>query len=214
MEFDIKEFYEVCGIDATEGAHYKQLKKNLSNLASRVMWLCSSNEETIVRWIDDLTITKEGKKSKITMSWDPKIKPYLYGLSVNYTKYPIHSIIRMKSSYGIFLYLILKCYSIGNKNIDRTFELQDLRERLDCLSKGYDKFSNFRARVLEPALKDINTYSELKVTSSFIKEGQTITHINFNIQDLSKSTATLDEADSRFRNVERELYVLSPGACS
>lgn len=207
MEFDIKEFYEICGIDATQGAHYKQLKDSLAKLASRVMWLCSPTKEKIVRWIDDLTIEKNGRKSKITMCLDPSMKPYLICLRANYTTISLHSIIRMKSAYGIMLYLILKGYCYSKISTSVTFELQDIRERLDCLTKAYDKFSNIRSRVLEPALKDLNTYSELKVSCSYVKAGQTITHITFTIEDLNSSATRLKEAEVRFRNVEKEIYL-------
>ena len=61
--------------------------------------------------------------------------------------------------------------------------------------------------MLEPALKDINTYSDLQVTMESKKTGKFITSLVFHTVDLTRENMPEDivTANERYRNVEREL---------
>lgn len=202
--FDIGEFCRVCGIQPS-GENYPYLKEVIAKLKSRVMWLVAEDSETTVSWIDKATIYKKSGKIKIRL--DEDLKPYLLMLSKNYTAFPLHNIIKMKTKYGIMLYELLKSVSFMGDNIE--FSVDEIKEHLDCAS--YDNFANFRTRVLLPALKDINTYTELKVDVSYRKTGRINTHILFSISNLKDSTfpEDIEEATRRFYNTEKELYQLS-----
>lgn len=90
--------------------------------------------------------------------------PYLLELKKNYTKYQLQNIIPMKSKYGIRLYELLKSYlNLGKVR----FSIEELKIRLD--STNYTNLKDFKRRVLEPALKDIEVYSDLTVEPVFIK---------------------------------------------
>jgi plasmid replication initiation protein len=202
--FDIAEFCRVCGINAA-GKNYTNLKDSITKLKSRVMWLVAEDSETTVSWIDKATIYKRSGKIKIRL--DEDLKPYLLMLSKNYTAFPLHNIIKMKTKYGIMLYELLK--SVANLGRHIEFSIEEIKESLDCAS--YDNFTNFKTRVLLPALADVNTYTELKVDVEYIKTGRLNTHILFTIADLNKSNLPedIEEAHRRFYNTERELYQLS-----
>lgn len=202
--FDIGEFCRVCGIQPG-GENYPYLKEVIAKLKGRVMWLVAEDSETTVSWIDKATIYKKSGKIKIRL--DEDLKPYLLMLSKNYTAFPLHNIIKMKTKYGIMLYELLKSVSFMGDNIE--FSVDEIKEHLDCVS--YDNFANFRTRVLLPALKDINTYTELKVDVSYRKTGRIYTHILFSISNLKDSTfpEDIEEATRRFYNTEKELYQLS-----
>ena len=138
---------------------------------------------------------------------DEDMKPYLLMLSKNYTMYPLHNIIKMKTKYGIMLYELLKSAYFKGSVIE--FEVQELKESLDCVS--YENFSNFRKKVILPAIEDINTYTELKVDVDFKKTGRSFSHVIFTMTDLNKSKSPKDkeEAARRFYNIENEIYQIS-----
>ena len=50
-------------------------------------------------------------------------------------------------------------------------------KRIDA--ESYTKFSHFKDRVLEPAIIEIDYYTDLNVEYNFIKTGRAITHIVF-----------------------------------
>jgi plasmid replication initiation protein len=202
--FDIQEFCQICGIQAG-GNNYPYLKEIIGKLKGRVMWLVGEDYETTVSWIDKATIYKNSGKIKIRL--DEDLKPYLLMLSRNYTQYPLHDIIKMKTKYGIMLYELLKSYAFIDSPIE--FTLTELKESLDCLT--YENFTNFKNKVLLPALKDINSYSELKVSVDYKKTGRTYTSVIFSISNLSesKSLEDIEERQRRFYKTEMEIHQMS-----
>lgn len=202
--FNIGEFCRVCGIQDS-GNNYPYLKEVITKLKSRVMWLVGDGFETTVSWIDKATIYDRSGKVKIRL--DDDLKPYLIMLSRNYTMFPLHSIIKMKTKYGIMLYELLKSISYMGNDVE--FSLQELKESLDCLS--YENFTNFKKKVLFPAMTDINTYTELKVEADFKKTGRSFTDVIFHLSNLDKSTKLSDreEASRRYHNVENDIYQMS-----
>ena len=199
--FDIKSFCDVCGISTECGDKYTFLKKAITKLASRVMWLTTDTTETTVRWIDRAMMNRGSGQIQIKL--DEMLEPYLVSLHNNYTQFPLHNIVRMKSKYGLVLYQLLRSYAYQSRFI--SFDINDLKEHLDATN--YTSFTNFKTKVLAPALSDINTYSELEATVEFEKTGKTYTTVIFEVRDLSKSSKLEDraEAQSRYNNAEREL---------
>ena len=211
--FDTQEFCKICGIQAG-GDNYNILREAIRKLKSRVMWIITDETDTTVSWIDKATIYKRSGKIKIRL--DDDLKPYLLHLSKGFTQYSFHNVIRMKSKYGIALYELLKSYAYQGRAIE--FPIDYLKENLDCVS--YENFTNFRNKVLLPALQDINTYSELFVEVEYLKTGRTYTDIVFYIRNLenSKSLEDREEAARRFQKTETELsqitlddYLNNPG---
>lgn len=62
--------------------------------------------------------------------------------------------------------------------MQRVIPVKDLREKLGILTK-YPKFSDFRRRVILPAIKIINAKTDIQVTWEPIKKGRTIEAISF-----------------------------------
>lgn len=199
--FDIAEFCRICGINP-RGGNYDIMKAAILKLRSRTMWLITDEVETTVSWIAKARILKRTGKIKIQL--DEDMIPYLLMLKENYTMYPLHSIIKMNTKYGILLYELLKSYCYRGEYIE--FSVDELKKNLDCMS--YDKFTNIRIKVLEPAIKDINTYSELKVSAEYKKTGRRFTSVVFHVVDLrkSKKLEDMEEASRRYHNVENDIY--------
>lgn len=198
--FDIKQFCDICGFN-TSGANYELLKETITKLKSRVMWLYTDETETTVSWIDKATIYKHSGRIKIRL--DEDLKPYLLMLHRNYTKIPLFNIIRMKSKYGIALYELLQSYSFMGDTIE--FNIDYLKKYLDC--ENYERPAAFQSRVLNPAMRDINTYSNIYCEYEMIKNGRQYEKIIFHMRDLEKSSALRDveERIRRQNNVRCEV---------
>ena len=69
---------------------------------------------------------------------------------------------------------------------------------------NYDKISHIKEKVLEPALRDINAYSDLRVDVEYEKTGRTISHVVFYMQNLEKAKDRdkAKEAYQRYINTE------------
>ena len=203
MTLDIKTFCEVCGLGKGRTDNcYPQVKAAVDLLASRVMWLtCEDGSQTTVRYIERATMSR--KSGKIRIEFDEMMEPYLIALSGNYFQFSYHNILAMSSKYGIQLYKLLKSYYFKYPCV--RFEVEDLKERLDALR--YDRFSNFKQKVIDPAIAEINKFSDLSVTVEYEKTGRSVSHIIFSMKDLSvsKSSESEKEARRRYYNVEREV---------
>ena len=162
-KFSIIEFCELCGIDYQQNKQtHAYIKQVIKNLADKSEWIELDEVETLIRWIAKARITK--RSGIITIKLDEDLIPYLLELKKNYTKYQLQNIIPMKSKYGIRLYELLKSYlNLGKVR----FSIEELKIRLD--STNYTNLKDFKRRVLEPALKDIEVYSDLTVEPVFIK---------------------------------------------
>jgi len=204
LTFDIKTFCEVCGLGKGSNDNcYPQVKAAIEKLAGRVMWLSDRENgmETTVRYIDRATMYRGSGKVQIRL--DEMLSPYLLNLAGNYFQFSYHNILAMKSKYGIQLYKLLKSYYFSFKKIK--FSLEDLKQTLDAAS--YTNFANFRKKVMAPALRDINTYSDLAVKVEYEKTGKAYTHVIFEMWDLEKERTpyAIEEAKRRLENVRQEI---------
>lgn len=204
ITLDIKTFCEVCGLarGSTDNC-YPFVKAAIEKLAGRVMWLSDRERgaETTVRYIDRAIMYKGSGKVQIRL--DEMLGPYLLNLAGNYFQFSYHNILAMKSKYGIRLYKLLKSYYFMYPRV--RFSIEDLKMNLDAAT--YGQFKHFKEKVVTPALRDINTYSDLVVTVEYIKTGRSFTHIVFSMKDLEKpkSPEAMKEAQRRYWNAEREI---------
>lgn len=178
--FDIKEFCTVIGIKYSDGDTYKRVKEAITQLASRVMWLQTTKGEVTVRWIERALLEKGS--GIVGIKLDYMLAPYLLNLRENFTKYPFINVIRMKTRYGLTIYQLLKSYAWAHSEL--RYNVEDLKQLLDCTN--YRDFNNFKKRVIEPAINDINKYTDISVSVSYQKTGRAYTHVIFTFVDLTK----------------------------
>lgn len=196
----IKNFGKVCGINASNGNYYSRVKESVAQLASRVMWVKNPDgSEELIHLLKDATIPASG--GEITLYLDPKMGRYLLDITSDYSKFPYHDVCCMKSQYGIWLWMILSCYAF-NSSQDITFDIDELKEYLDCTD--YTKISNFKNKVIDVAVRDINTYTSMKITGiTYERSGRSIKYVTFHVQDLIKLNP--EEYSARFLQTEKEL---------
>lgn len=201
MILDIQTFCEIAGFTSKDS--YSFVKSAITKLKSRCLWLydTETGEETTVDYIHRATLNKRSGKIKIV--FDELMQPYLLNLAGNYTQFSLHNILCMKSKYGIMLYQLLKSYYYLGPRI--RFSIEDLKGHLDAIK--YDAFKDFRKKVIEAALADINKFSDLEVSAEYTKTGRSFSHVTFNVRCLEKPK-TLEDAEKarqRYNNVERKL---------
>ena len=118
---------------------------------------------------------KENESSVISITCNDKMLPYLFKLQGNYTKYMIGNIAKLNSVSKIRLYEILKQYQkIGNVKIG----LDDLQKMM-CVKVSL--FNDFKLKRLEPAIKDINEYTDIMVSYEKILSCRKVVALKFTI---------------------------------
>lgn len=178
-EFSIVEFCKVCGIDFDNGKNYADLKSAIKEIADKSIWIKLPNgKETLVRWIEKPYIND--KSGIIQIKLDADMKPYLLQLKENFTQYELLWTLKFKSKYTIRLYELIKSIHYHDiQEYSRDFELEELRRMLGA--ETYKTYQSFKTRVLEPAIEEINGYSDKNVVYEPIKNGRTVSKIRLTI---------------------------------
>lgn len=128
------------------------------------------------RWITSIKyVPRDGK---IVLRFAPDIIPYISMLEAEFTRYSLASVSDMNSIYGIRFYeLLMQWGSIG----ERILEIDELKTMLGLEGK-YKAIKDFKLRVIDPALKDINQYSDLTASYDQRKSGRKVSHIILRFQ--------------------------------
>jgi hypothetical protein len=106
----------------------------------------------------------EGEAS-ILIRFDKALKPYLLNLQNNFTTYELAAVMNFKTSYGIRFYEFLKMRQNMGKGgkFYIQYSILELKEKLGIALDEYTKTNDLKKRVIEPALREINEYSDLSI---------------------------------------------------
>lgn len=176
MEYKIplKTICEVCGI-GVNGQNYKNFMDSIEKLSDKKFRLKTNEVDAVVRWIETPALEKRTKTLKVRIN--PYLRPYLLQLHENFTQYELGCVLAMKSKYSIRLYELLKSYAeYGEFEID----LDELKDKLQTAE--YPNYKNFRVKVLEKAMSEINEYTDLIVSFEPIRYSRVIGRIRFSIK--------------------------------
>lgn len=177
-EFNIRDYCKVCGIDYAGGKNYKSIKDTLKHLSDRSMWIEDEKSEKLMRWLSYVEVNKNSEKVLIEV--DRTIAPFLFELKEKFTKYQLFNILAMRSAFSVRMYELLKSYAYLK---DKVFELNELKRLLGVETvKSYERFPDFRRKVLEVAEREINELTDINIKYEAIKKGKKVIKINFLIE--------------------------------
>lgn len=181
-EFSVAEFCSVCGIDESSGGNYTGIKKAIKEIADKSIWITLENgQETLLRWIEKPYIDK--RSGVIKIRFDKDMKPFLLQLQDNFTQYELAWTIQFKSKYSIRLYEFVKSIHYNKlAAYERIFTLDELRKILGA-EEVHKEWKNFRARVLEPAVKEINEYSNQTIEYSPMMKGKAVERVWMKVEE-------------------------------
>lgn len=185
--FELKDFYALCGL---KDESYNELKSILIGLKSKSWWVTIDDEgtESAVSWFNVVRTNK--RSGKVTIKFHEDMMPYLLKLAEQgafYTAYNLKYVLPMSSQYSPRLYELLKSYQ--KNNLQWFFETEELKRNLDC--QNYKNFNDFKRFAIEPAVKEINKYTDINVAYDTETEGRKVTRVIFYMAGKSKS-ALLD----------------------
>jgi plasmid replication initiation protein len=186
-QFSLKEFCDVVGINYSSGANIRNIKKTITNISGKSFFLKVADKKwELINWFNRVIISEED--NTITLSFGEFVNQYLLNLTRNFTQYKLLSILPMKSTYSIRLYELLKANQ-GKRNFKIVFDVDELEEKLMI---KYSNYKDFKKRVLDKAVEEINYYSDIKVDYETIREGRNVKAVGFIIRELSASERYLN----------------------
>lgn len=192
--FNIQKYCWICGLNYESGKNYSDIKAILQNLSDKSMWLKQGDEEILVRWLAKVRTNKQ--KGTVHIKIDEDLVPYLFGLKQQFTQYQLLDILAMKSVYSIRIYELLKSYAGLKKKV---FELDDLKKKLMVEDiSSYNRFPDFRRKVLDVAINEINNLTALNVSYEPVSKGRKVIKIEFhmNMKKASEYTIAMATAEN------------------
>ncbi len=175
-EFELSELYAICGLQKESYTELKAILEDLSDKGWTIPMKGNPDVMTRVRWFATLRTNK--KSGKVAIKFHEDMMPYLLELSERdefYTGYSLRYVLPMDSQYGPRLYELLKSYQ--KNNTSWFFEVQHLKSLLGA--DNYKNFTDFKRFALDPAVKDVNDYSDLNVMYIAEKAGVRYSRITF-----------------------------------
>lgn len=180
---------------------YAKFEEIINNLQDRTIYLKTENGYKRIKPFPTLDFNLKNKTIEVEIN--SSLIPLIKELKEQFTQYSLREYLSLKSKYSKRIFQLLKQYEKIGK---RTFNLNDLKELLDC-GESYHKFSNFEARVLKTTKNDINEKTSLEIDYVKIKSGVNISKIEFSISNkTTKNDIFLEETkENRKEIIERTL---------
>ena len=173
--------------DLNNGDAYEQLRQATRNLMGKKFYVNYEHDGAIreqifhiIRKADVMKTMLDETRRKaneyVDISIEPEMKPLLLELKSRFTTYDMQNVAKFKSSYTLRIYEHLKQYErIGKRTMDIEY-----MKRIFELSSEYPLFANFYQKIIQPAFRDINQYTDLTITNiEKIKDGKKVESLLF-----------------------------------
>lgn len=172
--FDIKAFYDFMEKGDKD---YDKVRRDLKALSDKSWWITDENgDDILLRFLNTVHTSK--RSGKVQIKFHEDMLPYLQHLKREFTKYNLWYTMTMHSEYSLRLYELLK--SVEKKE-SWAFEIDYLKKIFMC--EHYKLFGDFKRRVLEPAVAEINAKTDINVSYELFKDGKAYKSIEFYIEE-------------------------------
>lgn len=174
----ILELAKFLGVDSSN--LYREARKFCDDLLGLKIYVGTENPKDpwkIFQWVQ---LAEYDGFGNITVKLSEQIKPYVIELEKWFTQYKLGNILAMSSFYSIRLYELIKCQD-GVTRAEKDFHeftVEYLRQYF-CCEKKYKRVSQFKEKVIDTAVKEINDKSDIRIDVEYIKTSRTITAVRF-----------------------------------
>ena len=117
------------------------------------------------------------------------------GVKEFFTQYLLSQTANLTSVYSARLYELL----VQWKSISKTpvFELSNFRDQLGIGVNEYQRMSDFKKRILEPAIKEINSKTDITASYEQHKKGRVITGFSFKFKQKKEKTSQIAQNEAK-----------------
>jgi plasmid replication initiation protein len=201
---------QLCNIIGYSGHNHKVIKEALKGLISIIIeWDIFDQQTGEEDWTaSSILASVRIKGPKCFYAYSPRMRELLYS-PVMYGKINLIIQARFNSSYGLALYE--NCVRYNGLSYTKWFELNTFRKLMGVPENIYVKFRDFKKRVLNKSVEEVNTYSDLIVTPEINRVGRKVISIRFRLKEREKKKklgiSTITEKPSTsviYNNNERD----------
>lgn len=178
---------QLCRLIGYAGNNHAVIKEALKGLIS-----------TVIEWnlIDDKTGNENWTASSILASvslegplcyyaYSPRMKQLLHSPSM-FGKIDLVIQSHFRSSYGLALYE--NCIRYRGLPHTKWLNMELFKKLMGVPAGKYDVFRDFKRRVLDKAIEEVNMYSDLFIEAEYVREGRKVAKVRFTLKDRAKKT--------------------------
>lgn len=168
--------------NTSKWAAYEALKDACDGLFEREFSFIENGEKGVKvvrsRWVSRVAYIE--KSATVELTFAPDVVPLITLLEQKFTSYDLEQVAGLKSKYAVRLYEIVIAWKSSGKT--NQISVEELRNRLGVLNAEYATMANFKTRVLDLAVKQINAETDINLTYEQHKRGRSIVGFTFAIQ--------------------------------
>ena len=185
---------------------YKELADAALRLKRREVWIKQEPNgkgkrprTLITGWVQTIIYVKSEGRVELRFSKD--MLPYLTQLTEQFTRYALTDIAKLNSGYAIRLYeLLCQWRDVGQREVS----IEWLRDAF-LLDGKYPAIKDFKKRVIDPSVEQINEHTSLWVKWDQRKTGRRVSHLIFTFGEKA------DEKKGRKQRREEQKNLGAPG---
>jgi plasmid replication initiation protein len=151
-----------------------QSYQDIKNGCRELMGTIITTKDPVARTTEECVVVHWMKYHEnegwLEATFTPWIAPFIHKLrGIGYKTIEIDEALKFKRFYSIRLYELLMQW---DSSCVRLITLKELRNAFDIEKKTYPAFKDFRVRVLEPSIKEIEQKTQWSVTYKLKKTGE------------------------------------------
>lgn len=172
---------QLCTLIGYKGNNHSVIKEAMKGLIATVVeWNVIDEGSNDEDWTASSILASVRIKGPICFyAYSPRMKELLYSPAI-YGKINLTVQARFKSNYGLALYE--NCVRYEGLNHTKWFNLDIFRRLMGVPDDQYLIFRDFKRRVLNKAIEEVNAYSAIFIVPQFKKESRHVIAIRFDIQ--------------------------------
>ena len=155
----------------------------------------------VIRWVQKISYIDDA--GMVELQFTDAVIPLITRLSEQYTEYELKQVSELQSEYSIRLYeLMMQWKAVGKTN---KISVDDLRRKLGVEPEQYKKMNNFKARVLDHAINQINEHTDIQAEYDQHKDGRAIAGFTFKFKvkkNQGKITAKIEGDKSNMSTID------------
>ena len=186
--------------NVTRQTAYEAILDAEKNLFERRFSFLDTDDRMVKsRWVQRVKYLNDESSIEVILTYDVVNEiTRIDGYEQFFTKYLLAQTASMKSAYSVRLYELLVQWKTAKKT--PLLQLDCFREQLGVDDTEYKLMSDFKKRVLNVAVDEINEKTDLKVSYEQVKKGRTITGFKFKV--LTKDNPKDTKQDDIGRDVD------------
>ena len=178
------DYVQQFGVDRQTA--YKNLKEATKSLFARQFSYQEKRKKGVAnvtsRWVSDIAYIDN--EALVEVTFTRSVIPLITELENNLTSYEIGQVKHLTSGYALRLYELLIAWK--NKGVSPKWQIDDFRKKIGVEEGKYSRMGQFKEKVLDFAVEQINDNTEMTVKYKQFKKGRKIDSFQFSIKTKMK----------------------------